>query len=463
MTLPAMRTEVNYSDYADSLSSYLRKIDHYPPLSQTEQEQLCREIDEHTQKLREGFYLFGTVAKEHIQLLDGCLNNNQNPADSFLLSSLQEESEKLSRANFHGTRLYMGTILPKLTQWHDRLQKAYLQLEEDFSAGKDTEKTRETLRKELACYTISGDKLAECQQIIFGYIRLIQPNFDPDKKFTMPPIHTIPAEQAALLENKFLFPLDKLPEILEPLLAVDRKLKVLRQKMVEANLRLVISIAQHYRSRGLLFNDLIQEGNMGLLKALEKFDFKLKNKFSTYASWWIKHNITRAIAEQSRVIRIPAHMLQTMNAINWAEQRFIQMNGREPEINELAAMLELPPARVSAIRKMASQPISLQAPLQHNGETTCLEELIASEAEEGPEADFAKRVLYEKLYEVLGTLPERDQQIIILRFGLYGQPSQALAEISKRFNLTRERIRQLEARILDTLRSPEIIKHLDGF
>ena len=357
----------------------------------------------------------------------------------------------------------MGTILPKLTQWHDRLQKAYLQLEEDFSAGKDTEKTREALRKELACYTISGDKLAECQQIIFGYIRLIQPDFDPDKKFTMPPIHTIPAEQAALLENKFLFPLDKLPEILEPLLAVDRKLKALRQKMVEANLRLVISIAQHYRSRGLLFNDLIQEGNMGLLKALEKFDFKLKNKFSTYASWWIKHNITRAIAEQSRVIRIPAHMLQTMNAINWAEQRFIQMNGREPEINELAAMLELPPARVSAIRKMASQPISLQAPLQHNGETTCLEELIASEAEEGPEADFAKRVLYEKLYEVLGTLPERDQQIIILRFGLYGQPSQALAEISKRFNLTRERIRQLEARILDTLRSPEIIKHLDGF
>lgn len=466
ISLPAARQEVNYSDYADSLSSYLRKIDHYPPLSVPEQEQLCREIDDCMQTLRLQLYEFGTVQKEHIHLLDECISNNQNPADAFLLSSLIPESssdDKVSRSNFHGSRASLGALLPKLTEWRDALQKLYSKLEADFSAGLDVSATREELRQKLSVYAVSGDRITEAVQIIQGYVRLLAPEFDPEQTFHLPPQRTLRSEQVRLLENKFLFPLPELPEKLNPLLKTGRKLKTLQQKMIEANLRLVISIAQHYRSRGILFNDLIQEGNLGLLKALEKFDFKLQNKFSTYASWWIKHNITRAIAEQARVIRIPAHMLQAMNSINWAEQRFIQMNGREPENHELAAMLELPTARVSAIRKMASQPISLQAPIQRNGETTSLEELISAEDAETPDAGFARQVLYEKLYEMLNYLPEREQQIIILRFGLYGQNAQALSEISKRFNLTRERIRQLESKILDTLRSPEMIKHLDGF
>ena len=466
LALPAARFEVNYADYADSLSSYLQKIDHYPPLSEAEQEQLCLEIDNCMQEFRTALYAFGTVANEHIRLLTECVSNNQNPADCFLLSSLMPEeaqaSEKISRAHFHGSRASLGALLPKLNTWLTEIRGAYECLEKAFGAGEETAQLRETLQKKLSAYALAGDKMTECLQIILGYVRLIVPDFDPERRLDLPGREKLKPEQVKLLESKFLFPIDALPEMLAPLLRTDKKLKKLQQKMIESNLRLVISIARHYRNRGILFNDLIQEGNMGLLKALEKFDFKLKNKFSTYASWWIKHNITRAIAEQARVIRIPAHMLQAMNAINWAEQRFIQMNGREPEISELAAMLELPPARVSAIRKMASQPISLQAPLQHNGETTCLEDLLFAEDAETPEADFAKRVLYEKLYEVLQTLPEREQQIIILRFGLYGQPSQALAEISKRFNLTRERIRQLEAKILEKLRSPEKIKFLDG-
>ena len=466
IALPTARPEVNYSDYADSLSSYLRQIDHYPPLSLTEQEQLCQEIDLCMQELRLHLYSFATVAKEHIRLLDECICNNQNPADSFLLSSLIPDEDtvsgKVSRANFHGARANLGTLIPKLTDWKNRLQTICSELEEKYKSDTDTAAIRTALRQELSSYAIAGDKMTECLQIIYGYLGLLAPDFDSAHNFTLPRISDIRPEQLQLVESRFMIPAAQLSDFVNPMLKTHRRLKALQQKMIESNLRLVISIAQHYRSRGILFNDLIQEGNMGLLKALEKFDFKLKNKFSTYASWWIKHNITRAIAEQARVIRIPAHMLQAMNAINWAEQRFIQMNGREPEINELAAMLELPPARVSAIRKMASQPISLQAPIVHNGETTSLEDILPSETEESPDSSFAQRVLYEKLYEMLNTLPERDQQIIILRFGLYGQPRQALAEISKRFNLTRERIRQLEARILENLRSPEMIKYLDG-
>ena len=189
---------------------------------------------------------------------------------------------------------------------------------------------------------------------------------------------------------------------------------------------------------------------------------ELGNKFCNYESWWIKHNVARSIAEQSRVIRIPAHMVHAINSMTWAEQRFIQSHGREPEIDELAAVLEMPVARISAIRKMSCQTISLQAPVSSSEDGAMLEDLIADDSTANPVRDFARKILYDKLYEMLRTLPERDQQIIILRFGLFGQPCLPLVDISRRFNLTRERIRQLEAKIIENLRSPAKLKYLDG-
>lgn len=165
---------------------------------------------------------------------------------------------------------------------------------------------------------------------------MLQPsiNLDSRIKFTPGPVNR---QRLQMLEDRFLMTLTEFTGYIRELLDTHEQLQELRQKMIEANLRLVISIAQKYRNRGLPFNDLIQEGNLGLLRALEKFDFRLGNKFSTYASWWIKHNISRSIAEQSRVIRIPAHMVHAINSMTWAEQRFFQTNGREPEVEELAA------------------------------------------------------------------------------------------------------------------------------
>ena len=232
--------------------------------------------------------------------------------------------------------------------------------------------------------------------------------------------------------------------------------------MAEYNLRLVISIAGKYRECNVPLNDIIQEGNLGLMVAVQRFDVKLGNRFSTYAGWWIKHYILRAVSEQSRVIRLPLHMIQLIQNMNRAEQRFLQNEGREPENHELAALLEMPVARISAVRKMASQSLSLQAPLSPDDEGGSLEDLIAPEEKSEPWRNFAKKILFDKLYEMVNTLPERERQIIIYRFGLYGEPALPLCDISTRLKLSRERVRQLENKVMALLRSKEYLKFIDG-
>ncbi len=428
-------------DFSDSLSCYLQQIGKLPPLLPEEQLALEHQIDQVMRKLRSQIHLFGFVTMEHLRLIDECINSNAEPADYFLLSSLKKET------------LHAGELLKRLGKWREDLKSAYGELAEAFAQKKDCSALRKKLSAVLAEFDVSGDLIDEYFQIVINYARL----GEAENGLPVPA-----AGNSRLLEERFLMDSAETAENIRILVGLHEELQELRQKMIEANLRLVISIAQKYRNRGLPFNDLIQEGNLGLLRALEKFDFRLGNKFSTYASWWIKHNISRSIAEQARVIRIPSHMVQAINSMTWAEQRFIQAHGREPELEELASILEMPVARVSAIRRMACQTISLQAPLARGEDGSMLEELIADDGSGDPVRDFARKILYEKLYEMLRTLPEREQQIIIMRFGLFGQPCLPLVEISKCFNLTRERIRQLEAKIIENLRSPAKLKYLDG-
>ncbi len=432
-------------DCDDSLNIYLRQIGRLPMLNAEELAGLGAQIDEANRNFRNHLCELGFVATELLRIIDRCLSG-ENPADHFTPSTLQLPEMTAARRK------------TTLGQWKQDLAEAANQLQNTFKR-RDTQQLfllRAGIAGQIQRFDLSGDYVEEYYDIVCEYLRIA----DIPLNGKVPPNKSL--AQLDLVCRKFLMTREELLDYLPRLNTARELLMSVRNHMIEANLRLVISIAQKYRNRGLHFNDLIQEGNLGLLRAIEKFDFRLGHKFSTYASWWIRQNIARSIAEQSRIIRIPSHMINTINAMNRAEQRFIQEHDRLPEVSELAAMLEVPVARLSAIRKMAWQTISLQAPLASGDDGSVLEDIIADDSESGPIHDYARKVLYEKLYEMLGSLPERDQQIIILRFGLFGQKPHPLAEVSTRFNLTRERIRQLEVQILENMRRLAQTNYFDG-
>ena len=441
------RTRAQFYGDGDSgaLQSYLRQISAVEQLSPEELFKLCEDFETASSVLRRRVSRFALVARERIMLIENAISGECELPDVFLPSS------------FNGRK---RPPLEQLAAWTDEIAAVLAEYPAAGSDAASRSRWRDKLSEVVDRYAIQNFMVGEYIDIIDGYAGMLNAGYSL-KKHGRNGFTVSDRTRWHLAAEKLLMDEAELASELAGTAAAYHLQQKLRDRMVEANLRLVVSIAQKYRYSGISLNDLIQEGNLGLIKALDRFDFKLGFKFSTYAGWWIRHKIFRTIAAQSRVIRLPMHMIRLIQEIRRGEQRFIQLNGREPESGELAKFLELPEARISAVRKMAMQTISLQTPVGDD-DGGVLEELVADGAAYEPAGELARKILYDRFYDMLGTLPEREQQIIIMRFGLFGSKPMPLGVISEQLHLTRERVRQLEIKILATLRSPEKLEYIDG-
>ena len=277
----------------------------------------------------------------------------------------------------------------------------------------------------------------------------------------IPPVQDL-QQKLADLQSKVVVPLDQLKDINKRMNEGESSSRAAKKEMIEANLRLVISIAKKYTNRGLQFLDLIQEGNIGLMKAVDKFEYRRGYKFSTYATWWIRQAITRSIADQARTIRIPVHMTETINKIIRFSRVFVQENGREPIPEEIAQKMRLPQEKIKTILKIAQEPISLQMPIGDEGDTH-FGDFIQDKKAVSPANETVRSMLKEEMNSALGTLTDREKKILVLRFGIADGAARTLEEVGNIFKVTRERVRQIEAKALKKLRHPTRSRRLRSF
>ncbi|MFA6569504.1 MAG: sigma-70 family RNA polymerase sigma factor [Victivallales bacterium] len=431
----------------DSLNIYFRQMAENPLLSGEEELYYTKLYSDAINSFRENLYGFGYVALDHILIIEESTIEN---LDSHFNIHLSADNNLNSPPD---------AVFLKFSEWMESIKRDYAGLKESFlSGGKNTEKLRGILVGNLIKYHVQSEYLNEWYDVAGEYYSQLSAGSKTPGRGGKGG----DGELRKIIGDKILMNMGDFRARMERLKKLREQAELARGKMLEGNLRLVVSIAKRYHGKGVPVTDLIQEGNMGLMRAVDKFNHTLGHRFSTYATWWIKQAVSRAVSDQSRVIRIPAHMVATINKMFHEEQRFLQKNGKEPTPEELAAILEMPKERIRALRKMAQQTISLQAPVGDEGESL-LQDLIADSESDSPSENVSSEMLKEKIRETLGTLSEREQQVLLMRFGLTGEMEKTLEELGAHFHVSRERIRQIEIKAIEKLRHPERRKLLDGY
>ena len=452
----------------DPVRMYLRKMGQVPLLTREQEVEICKRIEDAETEVKRIIYSFGFAGKEHIALAEKLIS--EPPKERFDRVIVDK---KVDSRDVH---------LKDLRKLVKRVRKIDQEVDEKYAKWKKLvtdgpkKKAHTEFKRADKRLQATFPKFYYKQKVVEEMVMVSENIFDKIQQSlrTIEDLETKPkgpqrdmiinGEQQKInaLEEFVRMPTDEYLEAYERLKLFAEKAHRAKTEMVEANLRLVISIAKKYTNRGLAFLDLIQEGNMGLMKAVEKFEYRRGFKFSTYATWWIRQAITRSVADQARTIRIPVHMIEVINKLMRVQKQLVQDYGHEPTPEEIADEMGMPVERVNAILKMAQQPISMQATVGDSGDA-CFGDFIEDKAAENPSEMTGFSMLKSKLNDVLSSLTERERKVLELRFGLVDGYARTLEEVGKQYKVTRERIRQIEAKALRKMRHPTRVRQLQGF
>jgi len=448
----------------DPVRMYMRQMGKVPLLTREQEVAICKRTEASENDQKRLIYSFGFTAKEHIALAEKLISEPPKERFDRVITDSKIESRdrhlKALRALTKTVRELDQKVDEKYARWQEA-SKASIR-EKLFNEFKKLDrKLQETFPKFYYKQRVIEEMVLVTQNIhdkIRASLRVIG---DLERQRDSALIKS-EKQKIAALEVFARMPYEEYLKAHKELNQCAAKTHEARTEMAEANLRLVISIAKKYTNRGLPFLDLIQEGNIGLMRGVEKFEYRRGYKFSTYATWWIRQGITRAIADQARTIRIPVHMIEIIGKLMRAQKVLFQEFGREATPEEIGDEMQLSSERVRAILKMAQNPISMQATVG-DSDDACFGDFIEDKSAENPSVMTGASLLKEKLDQVLGTLNERERRIVEMRFGLVDGYGRTLEELGKHYQLTRERIRQIEAKALRKLRHPTRAFHLKGF
>jgi RNA polymerase primary sigma factor len=434
----------------DPVRMYLKQMGQVPLLTREQEVEISKRIEDAEIEVQKYLHLFGFTADGYLALADKLMRGKER-FDRVILDKKIESRERYMKA--------LPKLCDQVRSTHGETTAIIKKLSAKAPRGK--KKLETTLDKNLQTIARLYARFYFKQKVIEDFCDVVAGFQDKIWKYSRKKGEE--AETAIKeLSLEAWHNVEQFEATNENLRIWMRKALKAKTEMVEANLRLVISIAKKYTNRGLSFLDLIQEGNMGLMKAVEKFEYRRGYKFSTYATWWIRQAITRSIADQARTIRIPVHMIETINKLMRVQKQLVQEYGREPTPDEIAEEIHLPVERVRAVLKMAQQPISLQAPVGDSDDTS-FGDFIEDKSAENPMEEAGFAMLKDKIIEVLDTLTEREREVLEQRFGLKDGYSRTLEEVGRQFQVTRERIRQIEAKALRKMRHPTRIRKLEGF